>query len=97
MRDKVNFTEYFNDFLLYAAMAKEVQNKCNLGGEPYVGSCGDDLIENVTIYDTVERKHAGFQNMIQDLWFADHARHQSGDVGPAGLRRSLSGSKPQQS
>ena len=73
MRDKVNFTEYFNDFLLYAAMAKEVQNKCNLGGEPYVGSCGDDLIENVTIYDTVERKHAGFQNMIQDLWFADHA------------------------
>lgn len=73
MRNKVEFNEYFEDFLLYAAMAKEVQRKCNLGGAPYIGSCGDDLIENVTIYDTVERKHAGFQNMIQDLWFADKA------------------------
>lgn len=73
MRDKVQFNEYFEDFLLYAAKAKSVQNKCNLGGAPYIGSCGDDLIENVTIYDTVERKHAGFQNMIQDLWFADNA------------------------
>lgn len=73
MKDKVQFNEYFEDFLLYAAKAKLVQNKCNLGGAPYIGSCGDDLIENVTIYDTVERKHAGFQNMIQDLWFADNA------------------------
>lgn len=73
MRDKVSFTKYFDDFLLYAEMAKKVQNECNLGGKPYVGSCGDDLIENVTIYDTVERKHAGFQNMIQDLWHADKA------------------------
>ena len=67
MRDKVEFTDYFKDFILYAAKAKKVQNECNLGGAPYVGSCGDDLIENVTIYDTVERKHAGFQNMLQDL------------------------------
>lgn len=73
MRDKVEFTDYFKDFILYAAKAKKVQNECNLGGAPYVGSCGDDLIENVTIYDTVERKHAGFQNMLQDLWFADSA------------------------
>ena len=73
MKDKVQFNDYFKDFLLYAAKAKEVQRKCNLGGAPYMGSCGDDLIENVTIYDTVERKHAGFQNMIQDLWFADAA------------------------
>ncbi len=73
MREKVEFTDYFKDFILYAAKAKKVQNECNLGGAPYIGSCGDDLIENVTIYDTVERKHAGFQNMLQDLWFADAA------------------------
>jgi hypothetical protein len=73
MTDKVKFTEYFDDFLIYAAKAKKVQIECNLGGAPYVGSCGDDLIENVTIYDTVERKHAGFQNMLQDIWFADKA------------------------
>ena len=73
MREKVEFTKYFDDFILYAKTAKKVQNLCNLGGAPYIGSCGDDLVENVTIYDTVERKHAGFQNMIQDLWFADKA------------------------
>jgi hypothetical protein len=39
----------------------------------YIGSCGDDLMENVTIYDTVERKHAGFQNMLQDLWYSGRA------------------------
>jgi len=73
MKEKVKFTKYFEDFLLYAEKAKSVQIQCNLGGAPYIGSCGDDLIENVTIYDTVERKHAGFQNMLQDLWFADSA------------------------
>lgn len=54
-------------------MAKKVQNNCNLGGSPYIGSCGDSLIENVTIYDTVERRHAGFQNMLQDLWLGSKA------------------------
>ena len=64
---------YFEDFLRYYELAKKVQNECNLGGKPYVGSCGDDLIENVTIYDTVERRHAGFQNMLQDIWLGSKA------------------------
>ena len=64
---------YFKDFLRYYELAKKVQNECNLGGKPYIGSCGDDLIENVTIYDTVERRHAGFQNMLQDLWLGSKA------------------------
>ena len=72
-RDAVQFNRYFKDFLLYAHKAKLVQDNCNLGGQPYVGSCGDDLIEQITIYDTVERRHAGFSNMLQDLWFGSSA------------------------
>ena len=69
----IKTNKYFEDFLRYYGLAKKVQNECNLGGNPYVGSCGDDLIEQVTIYDTVERRHAGFQNMIQDLWLGSAA------------------------
>jgi len=71
--DKIKLTRYFYDFLDYYNKAKHIQEECNLGGLPYIGSCGDDLMENVRIYDTVERKHAGFQNMIQDLWFGGRA------------------------
>ena len=30
-------------------------------------------MEQVHIYDTVERQHAGFQNMLQDLWYGPRA------------------------
>ena len=70
---KIRTNKYFQDFIQYYNKAKLVQENCNLKGEPYIGSCGDDLIENVTIYDTVERQHAGFQNMLQDLWFGSKA------------------------
>jgi len=73
MQAEIRLTRYFDDFLRYARLAKKVQNDCNIGGKPYIGSCGDDLMENVTIYDTVERRHAGFQNMLQDLWHGSSA------------------------
>lgn len=61
-------TPYFWDFLDYYKKAKVLQDECNLGGKPYLGMVGDDLMEQVTIYDTVERRYAGFSNMLQDLW-----------------------------
>lgn len=61
-------TPYFWDFLDYYKKAKVLQDECNLGGKPYIGMVGDDLMEQVTIYDTVERRYAGFSNMLQDLW-----------------------------
>lgn len=73
MKDKIKLNNYYYDFLEYYKKAALVQRNCNLGGQPYIGSCKDDLIENVTIYDTVERQHAGFQNMLQDLWFGSKA------------------------
>lgn len=64
----VQTTPYFDDFLTYYDKAKILQDECNLGGKAYYGMVGDDLMEQVTIYDTVERRYAGFSNMLQDLW-----------------------------
>ena len=69
----IQTTEYFEDFINYYQKAKLMQNKCNIGGGEYLGTCGDDLMEYIHIYDTVERRHAGFQNMLQDLWYGSQA------------------------
>ncbi len=73
MNDKIVLTPYFEDFIAYYFKAKILQEECNLGGKNYVSTVGDDLMEQVTIYDTVERQHAGFQNMLQDLWHGSRA------------------------
>ena len=73
MNNKITLTPYFDDFIRYYEMAKKLQINCNLGGQQFVGQVGDDLMEQVHIYDTVERQHAGFQNMLQDLWYAAQA------------------------
>lgn len=64
----VQTTPYFDDFLTYYAKAKVLQDQCNLSIRPYIGAVGDDLMEQVHIYDTVERRYAGFSNMLQDMW-----------------------------
>ena len=64
----IETTHYYPDFLNYYNKAKILQNECNLGGEIYIGKVDDDLMELVTIYDTVERRYAGFSNMLQDIW-----------------------------
>jgi hypothetical protein len=64
----IQANRYYDDFLTYYDKAKVLQNECNLGGKPYIGMVGDDLMEQVTIYDTVERRYAGFSNMLQDVW-----------------------------
>ena len=73
MNDKIKLNEYYNDFLKYYKKAKTLQINCNLGGQSFSGQTDDDLMENVHIFDTVERQHAGFQNMLQDLWFGSNA------------------------
>ena len=54
-------TQYYDEYLRYFELAKDQQAKCNLGTVPYLESqMGDDLLENVELYDVVERKFAGF-------------------------------------
>jgi hypothetical protein len=82
----LNTTRYYDEFLRYASMAKEQQALCNLGTSPYEGSVPDDLMCKVTLYDVVERKYAGFSQIINDCfygWTMDHpywSKMVSGDV-----------------
>ena len=72
----IETTQYYDEYLRYFQLAKDQQEKCNLGIIPYLESdMGDDLLENVELYDVVERKFAGFSQIINDVfygWSEDH-------------------------
>lgn len=58
-------TEFFKDFCNYYEKASHLQQK-NIG--KYMGMLiNDPIMENVTIYDTVNRKFAGFSKVLEDL------------------------------
>lgn len=59
-------TPYFYDALDYYRKAKILQDRNHYGGK--LQKCGDPLMDNVSIFDTVLRKHAGFSNVLEDLW-----------------------------
>lgn len=57
-------TEFFADFVSYYDKAKLLQER-NLGFHQRVS--GDPLMDNITIYDTVNRRHAGFSKVLEDI------------------------------
>ena len=58
-------TEFFKDFCNYYEKASHLELK-NLN--KYVGmAINDPLMENVTIYDTVHRRQAGFSKVLEDI------------------------------
>lgn len=75
-------TQYYDEFLRYYQLAKDQQEKCNVSSKhPYgmlthaESKMGDALLENVELYDVVERKFAGFSQIVNDCfygWNADH-------------------------
>jgi len=69
-------TDYYPEFLRYYALAKTQQDECNLGLIPHSqSSIPDDLMKHVELYDVVERKYAGFSQIINDIfygWTEDH-------------------------
>ena len=73
---KIETTQYYPEFLRYFALAKDQQVKCNLGIIPYNESkMNDDLLENVELYDVVERKFAGFSQIVNDVFYGWHPSH----------------------
>lgn len=69
-------TKYYDEFLRYVSMAKVLQKECNLGTVPYAdSSIDDDLMKNVQLYDVVERKYAGFSQVILDIVYATSDDH----------------------
>lgn len=88
-------TPYYQDFLRYFRLAKEQQEKCNVSlNAPYgmlthaQSNMGDMLLENVELYDVVERKYAGFSQIVNDChygWTEEHPywkKMQAGAITP---------------
>lgn len=68
-------TPYYDEFLRYSEMAKWQHKNCNLGKIPHFeSSFDDDLMKKVHLYDVVERKYAGFTQLLLDM-FHDARSH----------------------
>ena len=69
-------TEYYPEFLRYHEMAKWQQEHCNLGTTRHEDSPFDDeLMKHVHLYDVVNRKYAGFTQILLDLWYGKTDEH----------------------
>jgi len=65
-----NTTKYYEEFLHYFDIAKWQHENCNLGTKAYSETpFDDDLVKNVFLYDVIERKYAGFTQLILDMWY----------------------------
>lgn len=59
-------TEFFDDFVSYYTKAQLLQER-NLNKLPDSFRTGDPLMDSVTIYDTVNRRYAGFSKILEDI------------------------------
>ena len=83
-------TKYFDEFLHYYKLAEKQQSITNLGVGDYDGSVPDDLMCNVRLYDVVERKYAGFGQILCDVWSGwneDHVYWEEMRLGKASKER----------
>jgi hypothetical protein len=65
MRLQPTPTHFLQDFLQYYYRAALLEERNHQDGKTV--TVGDPLQDNVTIYDTVHRKYAGFSNVLRDL------------------------------
>ena len=93
---KIKTTKYYDEFIRYYELALDQQKKSNLGHIPHAESRMDDpLMEQIELYDVVERKYAGFSQIVNDVfygWTEAHpywSRMQEGLVTRNSARKSL--------
>lgn len=72
----IGTTVYYDEFLRYSSMAQIQQEESNLGDIAHEsGSVDDDLMRHVKLYDVVERRYAGFTQLILDIWYGKSRSH----------------------
>jgi hypothetical protein len=59
-------TEFYDAFLDYYDKAATLQYR-NCGNAAPDTKCGDPIMDNISIYDTVNRKYAGFSKALEDV------------------------------
>lgn len=83
-------TKYYEEFKRYYKLAEDQQAKTNLGWNSYGGSTSDDLMNNIQLYDVVERKFAGFSQIVNDAFYGaskDHPYYDKIQAGHADNKR----------
>jgi len=79
-------TKYYDEFLRYYSMAKTQQEECNLGRMKHSESTvQDELMKHVELYDVVERKYAGFSQIVNDAFYGFTEDHPYWDKMKEGL------------
>ena len=68
-------TGYYDDFLSYYSRAKTLNLK-NIGKLSENVTVDDELQQNVTIYDTVWRRYAGFSKVLEQLYYGPESLTQ---------------------
>ena len=97
----ITTTEYYDEFLRYFSLASKQQKLCNVSNDPPYGMLkhtdpkawlGDDLMHHVELYDVVERKYAGFSQIINDAfygWTNKHPYWKKMDAGKITRQREI--------
>jgi len=86
---KIQTTKYYDEFIRYFDLAKKQQDLCNLGTVGYMESnMGDSLMEHIELYDVVERKYAGFSQIVNDIFYGWTPEHPYWDKMNAGIHTS---------
>jgi hypothetical protein len=78
----IQTTQYYDEYLRYFNLALDQQKKCNVSSEAPYGmikhlesDVGDDLMHHVELYDVVERKFAGFSQIVNDAFYGWTDQH----------------------
>lgn len=82
----IETTKYYEEFKYYFKLAKDQQDKSNLGHIPHKDSdLNDPLMETIELYDVVERKFAGFSQIVNDVFYGWSEEHPYWSRMNAGL------------
>lgn len=86
---QIKTTKYYEEFLRYFDLALKQQELSNLGTVNHIDSgMNDPLMEHIELYDVVERKYAGFSQIINDCFYGWTPEHpywehmQAGKIFP---------------
>jgi len=78
----IETTKYYDEYIRYFNLAKDQQEKCNVSLAPPYGmiphaqsDMNDDLLHHVELYDVVERKYAGFSQIVNDCFYGWTEQH----------------------
>lgn len=83
---QIKTTKYYEEFLRYFDLAQKQQDLSNLGHVPHAESnIGDELMHHIELYDVVERKFAGFSQIVNDCFYGWSEEHPYWSRMQAGL------------